>query len=120
MAILVGAGRGQAVVAAAQPAAGPFDGDAADIGAQAQGPVIGQPMIEPQRSEVELVVAGHRVGDAEQRRIDDLGVAITGELVVDVEEGLVLCDRPAQRETGLITFETFTYRVARQVAAREG
>ena len=120
MAILVGAGRGQAVVAAAQPAAGPFDGDAADIGAQAQGPVIGQPMIEPQRSEVELVVAGHRVGDAEQRRIDDLGVAITGEFVVDVEEGLVLRDRSAEREAGLITFETFAYRIPRQVATRKG
>ena len=120
MAILVGAGRGQAVVAAAQPAAGPFDGDAADIGAQAQGPVIGQPMIEPQRSEVELVVTGHRVGDAEQRRIHHLGVAVAGVFIVDVEEGLVLRDRPAQRETSLITFETFAHGVAGQVAAREG
>ena len=119
VALLVRARRGKGDIAAAEATAGPFDGNAPDIGTQTAGPGVAETVVDPHRAEPRLAVGGNGINHAKRGRIDQLDVAITAIFEVCEEECAVTHDRPTEREAALVALETLPHRIAAEIAARE-
>ncbi len=120
LAILVRSRRGESDIAAAERPAGAIDRHIAEIGAQGDGPVVAQPVVDADRAEIELIGARNIADRAKDRRIDDIGVDVARIFEIGEEERLVLDQRAADRPAALIALEALADRIAGEITARKG